>query len=327
MPTYRHHALAVRSEVLADNPWGDPVERTLHVLAPESTPGPLPVVWILVGYAGNAAAQLQPDPWSENLLQRVQRLSDSGALPPALFVVPDLFTALGGSQYLNSPAVGRYEDHLWQELKPLLERRFSCGLHGMAGKSSGGFGALLQAIRHPEHVAAVACHSGDMGFEYGYLPDLPKLANALEKYGGVEAFLAAFAADPKKREGRWIGPLNVLCMAACYSPDPSAPLGIGLPFDPATGALRQEVWERWLAFDPVRLAAEKEVQERLRRLRLLFLDCGNRDEYHLQWGLRQLVAKLRDADVPHVHEEFDDGHRGTSYRYDVSLPRLVQALR
>jgi len=323
---YQHHRIVVQSELLRGNPLGDPTERVLHVLAPAAIAGPLPVIWILPGYSGTAEAQLAWDPWSPGLHQRIEKLAAEG-MPDAIFALPDMFTALGGCQYLSSPAVGRYEEHLWEELRPALEARFPCGLHGLAGKSSGGFGALLHAIRHPDRVAAVACHSGDMCFEYAYLGDFPRTAEALQRHGGVEGFLEAFARETKKREGKWIGPLSVLCMAAVYSPDPAAPRGIGLPFDPETGALLPSVWERWLAFDPLRLVEDPSVRERLAKLRLLFLDCGTRDEYHLQWGLRQLVARLRAAGVPHEHEEFDDGHRGTSYRYEVSLPKLVRALR
>ena len=323
---YRHHRIPVSSELLRGNPLGDPFERTLHVLAPDDLPeGPLPVVWILPGYSGTAEAQLASDPWSPGIHQRVEKLAAAG-MPPALFALPDMWTALGGCQYLSSPAVGPYEEHLWQELRPALEARFACGRNGLARKSSGGFGALQHAIRHPEHVHAVACHAGDMGFEYAYLPDLPRLATALRRHGGVEGFFRAFESSQTQRDGKWIGPLSVLCMAAVYSPDPAAPRGIGLPFDPETGALRQEVWERWLAFDPVRLAQDEAVLEKLRNLRLLFLDCGEDDEYQLQWGLRQLVARLRSAGVPHEHQEFPGGHRGTSFRYEVSLPKLVQAL-
>jgi hypothetical protein len=30
--------------------------------------------------------------------------------------------------------------------------------------------------------------------------------------------------------------------------------------------------------------------------------------------------------ISHEYEEFDDGHMNTSYRYEVSLPRLAKAL-
>ena len=67
--------------------------------------------------------------------------------------------------------------------------------------------------------------------------------------------------------------------------------------------------------------------DNLRRLRLLFLDCGSRDEYNLHLGARQLAARLRALEIRHVHEEFQDGHMGLNYRYDRSLPLLWQAVR
>jgi enterochelin esterase family protein len=116
----------------------------------------------------------------------------------------------------------------------------------------------------------------------------------------------------------------MLAMAAVYSPDPAEPLGVALPFEPRTGRLRPEVWERWLAFDPVERA--RRVGRRLADFALVYVDAGTRDEFHLQYGARQLVEALRAQGVPVQHEEFDDGHMGTSYRYDVSLPLITQAL-
>lgn len=328
-PTYRYETLTVQSQALRGNPWNDPTERTLHLLVPddEGKGAPYPVIWVLGGYSSSPEGLLADDPWSEGLQRRVSRLSAEGRLEPAIFALPDCFTSLGGSQYLDSPAVGNYERYLWEDCRPALEARYDCGKHGVTGKSSGGFGALMQAFRHPEHVSAVACHAGDMGFEYCYLGGFPLLAAALERHGGLEGFLGDFRMALKKRSGAWFEPIQTLCMAACYSPDSKEDRGIALPFDPKTAAIRPEIWERWLSFDPVRMIDEPEMADRLRRLNLLFLDAGTRDEYQLHWGLRQFVAKLRAHSVPHEHEEFDDGHRGTSYRYDVSLPKLAKALR
>ena len=42
-------------------------------------------------------------------------------------------------------------------------------------------------------------------------------------------------------------------MAAHYSPNSlSKEMGVDLPFDLKTGEMLQEVWNRWLAWDPVR---------------------------------------------------------------------------
>src|SRR5262249_9759033 len=88
--------------------------------------------------------------------------------------------------------------------------------------------------------------------------------------------------------------------------------------------LRPEVFSRWLAFDPARRVASHAAA--LHALKLLFLDCGTRDEYHLQFGARQFVRACRELGVPVEHEEYDDTHLGTSYRLDVSIPRILRAL-
>ena len=135
--------------------------------------------------------------------------------------------------------------------------------------------------------------------------------------------MRAFEAKPKKSRAD-IDVLMIIAMAACYSADPSAPLGIGLPFDLDTCAIRPDVWARWMAWDPVEMVERH--AEALRSLRLLFVDCGTRDEFNLHFGARRLVQRLQAHGIAHEHEEFDDGHMDIDYRYDVSLPKLVRAL-
>jgi enterochelin esterase family protein len=114
-------------------------------------------------------------------------------------------------------------------------------------------------------------------------------------------------------------------MAAAYSPNPDSPaFGIDLPCDLETGAFREDVWKRWLEHDPLRMLESRAAA--LRSLRLLFLDCGTKDEFSLQHGARLFSRRLRELGVPHEYEEFDDGHMNVSYRYDASLPRLARAL-
>ena len=64
----------------------------------------------------------------------------------------------------------------------------------------------------------------------------------------------------------------------------------------------------------------------MRKLEAVFLDCGTRAEHPLRWGTRIVAAILRDAGVTVEHQEFEDGHTGTSYRYDASLRYLVPRL-
>jgi hypothetical protein len=193
------------------------------------------------------------------------------------------------------------------------------------GKSSGGYGAMVLGMRHPEVFSALAMHSGDACFELCYLADFPDALAAFRTAGGPAKWLAQFWADVNRKRRHFHKPLNVLGMAAHYSPNPSAPeLGIEFPFSLETGEFRPAVWERWRAWDPVNLV-EKHAAD-LKRLRLVYLDCGSKDEFGLIWGARALHAKLRAAGVSLEYQEFEDGHMNVQYRYDRSLPMLARAL-
>jgi hypothetical protein len=115
--------------------------------------------------------------------------------------------------------------------------------------------------------------------------------------------------------------INTVAMAAAYSPVPGKPLGLELPIELETGRLREDVFARWLEKDPVRFIPRK--MDAVRALQSFFLDCGTRDEFHLRWGARMVAKELQRAGVPHLHEEFEDGHMGINYRYDRSLGYLV----
>ena len=115
--------------------------------------------------------------------------------------------------------------------------------------------------------------------------------------------------------------INVLAMAASYSPKEGEPLGLDLPFELHTAELREEVWKRWLAHDPVRFVPQR--LDAYRKLSSIYLDCGTRDEFNLRWGARMLSQQLKRAKIDHAHEEFEDGHMGINYRYDRSLVHLL----
>jgi S-formylglutathione hydrolase FrmB len=114
-------------------------------------------------------------------------------------------------------------------------------------------------------------------------------------------------------------------MAAHYSPNPNSDeIGVDLPFDLKTGEILQNVWNRWLSWDPVRMV--EKYRKNLKRLKFIYLDCGTLDEFNLQWGARILHSKLENMNIKHFYEEFDDGHMNISYRYDVSLPKIYSIL-
>jgi enterochelin esterase family protein len=321
----------VESLALAGNPLGDPNMRRAAVwLPPSYATAPdrrYPVIYWLAGYAGTGEMMFSGNPWQPGLGARLDRLVASRRMGEAIVVAPDAFTRWGGAQYLDSPALGDYETYLVCEVLPAIDARYRTiaarEARAIGGKSSGGFGALVLAMRNPDFFSAVACHAGDMYFELSVIPDLPVAARTLRRHGGVEPFLASFEARERKDAADFTT-IMVLALAGAYSPDPERPGGVALPFDVETGEIDWGVWRRWKAWDPVELVGAH--AEALRRMRLIFLDAGTRDEHNLDLGARILARRLRALGVGFEHEEFDDGHRATQYRYEVSLPKLAAAI-
>ena len=320
------------SAVLRGNAAGDPHVRRVPIYLPPSYDRDearrYPVAFILTGFTGRGRMLLNDNPWSPSLPDRMDGLIASGRCREMILVMPDAFTRYGGSQYLNSSATGRYEDHVVEELVPWVDRAFRTRAarehRGVMGKSSGGYGAIVLGMRHPGVFGGVACHSGDMVFEYCYRGDVPKFCSTVQRGGGLEAWFAAFQAAAQKKSEDFTA-LNMLGMSACYSPNPSSKtFGIDLPCDLDTGAFREDVWARWLEHDPMVLLERH--ADALRSMKLLHLDCGFRDEFFLHLGARLFTRRLKDLGIAHHYEEFDDGHMNVPYRYDVSLPKMAEAL-
>lgn len=319
--------LTVTSQLLHANLVGASPARTVDVYLPPGGAAGCPLLVDLVGFTGGGLSHTRWKAFGENVPARLDRLIASGAMPPVAVAFPDCFVRLGGNQYIDSAAMGPWEQFLCDELVPAVEARYGCGgvgRRGVFGKSSGGYGALVHAMRRADVWAAAACHSGDVGFEWCYLPDLPKALRVLEPLGGsVAALLAAIEATDKPGDER-LEALMMCAMAASYDPDPAAPFGVRLPVDPLTCELDPERWQRWLAWDPLRMAEAWAAN--LRTLRGLYIDCGRRDQYNLVYGARQLHSALDRLAVPHRYDEFDDDHTAIDYRMDDSLPFLARAL-
>lgn len=320
------------SDVLKGNLLGDPARRRIDVYVPSGQDGAdLPLLVDLVGYTAGGPAHTNWKNYGENVPERLDRLIGSGAMPPVVVAFPDCFTRLGGNQYVDSAATGRWEAFLIEEMLPLVERTYQCGgdgKRGVFGKSSGGFGAIVHALRHGGKVwSAAACHSGDMGFEFLY--HLGEFAGALRHLSehdmSVETFVRKFEAGPKAKDADW-HTMMILAQCATFDPDPNQFYGIRLPVDLQTCEVVDERWANWLRWDPMRMVDDKRHLDALRRMKLVYVDCGDIDQYNMIHGSRILHRKLEAAGVAHVYEEFHDNHSSVDYRMDRSLPLLARAL-
>ncbi len=272
----------VVSPALAGNPLGDPATRPiLFYLPPGYDDGVerFPVVYFLHGFSGSVDSWTRAGPFAPTVPERMDELVATGAIPPAIGVYVDGWTALGGTQWVNSVAVGRYQDYVAADVVSFVDALLRTvprpEARAVTGKSSGGYGALAMARDRASVFGHVAAHSADAYFEYCYLSDFPRAASALLDLE-PEAWLAEMRKRARERKlaGDDHPVLNVLAMAASYSPRADR-LGFELPFERGSGRLRPEIWERWLEQDPVRF-----VPARLgdfRKLQTLFIDCGTRD--------------------------------------------------
>jgi enterochelin esterase-like enzyme len=329
VPAGEVRRLTIESKALKGNLLGDPTTRELRVYLPAgyNKDRRYPLLVDVVGFTGSGQSHTNWRPFTENLPERLDRLIGEGSMPPVVVAFPDCFSRLGGNQYINSAAIGRYEDYLVDEVVPLVERELGCGGPGrraIFGKSSGGYGAIVHGMRRPDVWAGLACHSGDMAFDLSYLVDMPNTLNELAKHErSIERFVTSFAQSKKPKEKEILALMN-LAMAATYDPDPSQFLGIRLPVDLETCELIPERWANWLVHDPVRMVDG--CADNLRRLKAIYIDCGSEDQFHLHYGARQLNRALTRLGIAHTYEEFPDNHSDVDYRMDISLPFLARAL-
>ncbi len=317
------------SEALRGNPLKDPWVREVPVYLPvgyETDRGRrYPVIYWLHGFTGIGLSAINRSLWTPSLPELLDQVIREGA-PPAILVMPDGSTRYGGSQYLNSPATGRYEDYIVRDLVPHIDQKYrtnaSLAHRGVDGKSSGGYGALVLAMRHPEVFGGVASHSGDMYFEACYKPFFWKAINVINKHGGLAEFLNAFEAMPKKVPEASEALTVAVAMAMAYSAHPDG--SYDLPFELTTGQINDAVWARWLEWDPVYMVERH--AEALRRMKLVYVECGAKDEWNLHYGARLLHQRMELLGIAHEYQEFDDDHSNINYRYVESLRRLAVGL-
>ena len=327
-PSGTVYRVVVESQALNRNMLGDPTARAVDVYVPAGNDAEgLPLLVDLVGFTSSGLSHTNWAGFRENLPERLDRLIGEERMPPVVVAFPDCFTRLGGNQYINSVSTGAWEDFLLHEMLPAIEERFRCGgagRRGVFGKSSGGYGALTHALLHSDIWAAAACHSGDMGFELCYLPDMPAVLRALAgTENSIERWWQQLEAARKHLEGSF-KVFNVLAMAASYDADPNEFLGIRLPVTFDTCEVIEERWANWMRHDPV--VALETHGDNLRRLKALYIDCGTNDQFNLLYGARRFVRRLNQLGIGHRYEEFSDNHSGVDYRMDESLPFLARAL-
>jgi hypothetical protein len=320
------------SESLRGNPLGDPHERPLWVYVPpgydDEPDRRYPSVYVIQGYTGQLDMWRNRAPFGAKTFPELADEAFAGGTPPCIVVWVDAWTSIGGSQFIDSPAIGRYHTYLCEELVPWVDSSYRTltepGHRAIQGKSSGGYGAMVSALLRPDLFGALATHAGDALFEHCYLKDFaPSLRTLRDRYdGSFERFWEDFRSRPGVQKRDDFELINTWGMAAAYSADEDG--SVHLPFT-ETGELVPEIWARWLAWDPVRMARER--ADAVRSWKAVYIDSGKSDEYFLDLGAEAFRAVVEEIGGPEIFFELFEGkHGGITYRYPISLKWLAERI-
>ena len=283
--------------------------RPLFVWAPSDRERAYPTVYVLHAHMRSARWWFNVDPFVPSYPELID-----GLAPEAVVVLVDGWTDVGGGQW-----IGELASYLRDEVVPFVDDAYPTnGLRGLQGKSSGGYGALVNAMERPDLFHAVAAHAPDALFEVTLAHGFPAAARELRDRfdGSLDAFWASFAGLQSHGDALLV---ELTATARAF--------GDGtLPFDSEGRVL--PVFERWIEHDPVRRAAD--FEEAVQSWRGVWLDAGSRDEYFLDLGASALRDALLAAGLPQDRMQFelvDGGHGGMSHRYPLSLVWLAEQLQ
>jgi len=310
---------------LAGNLLDDPTERDLFVYLPpgySESERRYPAAYLLHAYGDTAELMVTPaadgERWRPPIEDVLDPVFGRVGVAPMIVVIPDGNSRYGCGQWVDSPVTGSFEQYILHDVIPHVDATYRtlpvARSRGVFGFSSGGFVAWNLASRNPDLFGAMAVLSADSWLDmthkfmlYKYLDSIwPEAPN-----GPVEGnFWSEIVYD----------------YAATYSPNPdNPPFYVDLPMAWPSGELIQEVWDRWLSFDPVVNVHDR--LDNLRRLSGILLDAGWNDDYNLHWGHRLLSHHLTEAGIPHEHRENPGNHGGrANERFQVALEWLSQNL-
>lgn len=304
---FKVETLKIESQCLKNNPLKDPSVRFNPLLVPHGE-GPWPVVLVLGGFIGNSPYYFNGKFNEQNTVQLLDQAFARGEAPEALYVFVDAMTTWGGSQFINSAAVGNYEDYIVEEIVPALQKHFAVSPHAhewcVMGGSSGGYGALHLASKHPHIFGVCAAIAPDSFFEASLLKDLYEAMPVWEKYQSGLRALEELRNGKLTKIRNWHTLLNAFGMSACYAPsgehgDFQYPLN-------KNGEKISEIWKLFLEKDPLHFLPKRLTA--LKKLHAIYLDVGTKDQFNLQYGSRQISAFFKKENIVHDYVEFDGNH-------------------
>ena len=341
---FRVETLSLESQALKENPLKDPSLRHNPILVPQKGKGPWPVILVLSGFTGNGPKSFGIKSFENNFPQQVDQWFHKNQKEGPLVVFVDAMTFWGGSQFINSPGAGSYEDYIMKELIPTIKRIYSVKMEPQywcaMGGSSGGYGALHLASRFPHLFGWAAALAPDSAFELNLLPEIISCLPRIEKLGGAKGIKKMLTEGNLQKQPDFHNIMNVMGMASCYAMSGGHALrsynlgkghsrdktlgvsrqeadlwGMDFPIDSHTGELVKPLWREWQKHDPVFFL--KKRRQKIKTLCGVLLDVGRYDQFNLQYGARRIYKIFQENKVSVKYSEFEGNH------FDISSRRFV----
>lgn len=323
------------SELLRGNPLGDPHERPVLVYLPpgyDDSDQRYPTIYVTMGYTGHIGMWFNRVPFRQPFPELLDAMFAAGDVPPAVVVFVDSWTRYGGSQCLDSPGTGQYHSYLCEEIVPWVDATYRTiadrDHRAVTGKSSGGYTAMVTPLLRPDVFGALATHAGDAAFNVCYRGEFAERARTLrDKYdGSYEKFFEYIAGKAGRTTNEDLHLLEMYGYSSAYSAEPD---GTVLPPFDDLGEVIPEIWDRWLAWDPVEMVRKPQYADAVRSLRAVWIDAGKQDEYYLDLGATAFHRAAQQAGLAddRTHFELFEGtHGGIEYRYPLAVRWLCEQM-
>jgi S-formylglutathione hydrolase FrmB len=247
-------------------------------------------------------------PGEESLTGLLDAAIAQAATSEMIVIVPEARNAYFGSFYANSELIGNWEDAIVREVVPWIDSRFRTiaapDSRGIAGHSMGGYGAIMMAMKNPDVFGALFALSpccialiDDWGPENGAWSKALRMRSRDE-------------LNPEPQTFEELYPTIFIAMAAAFSPEPTGTgLRVRMPFAERAGQLipDEPAYSEWKGAMP--LYQVQRYQDRLQRLKGIYLDFGAREELtHIRSGTRMLSGELARLGIPHTFDIYAEGN-------------------
>ena len=324
--------LRIQAPSLKRNLLGDPTEQPVYVYLPpgyEGSPKRYPTLYLLHGFISNSSVWINGQYQGMKLQTLMDTLIKNGKVREMIVVAANGSNAYKGSFYTNSVVTGNWEDFIVRDLVNYMDTNYRtiqrAESRGIAGHSMGGYGSVMLGMKHPEIFSAVYALSpcclameADMG-------------EANSAWSGVLQLSSKAQLNETPRTFAQFYHSAMIALSAAFSPNPNrAPFFVDFPFEskpgictpPAEGQLLTDtpcvqrnapVYAKWRQNFPVYIA--KANKENLKKLRGIFLDYGEKEEFeHIRIGVKLLSNTFSELNIPHQFEVYADGDHGSLIR-------------